>query len=209
VSGALQRLVRRLGVRRARPTALENVRWVVIDCETSGLDPKRERLLSVGAVAVHGRSIHLEESFAAVLKQEKSSAPENILIHQIGADAQLAGEPASEALAQLAGFLAAGIPVAFNALFDETVLRRAMSTSGLSLPGRWLDLAQLAPALFPRRAASRRTLDDWLEEFRIEPYARHDALGDAFTSAQLLLVLEAEAQRQGITTLEGMLSKAG
>jgi DNA polymerase III subunit epsilon len=209
VSGALQRLVQRLGARRAGPTALEKVRWVVVDCETSGLDAKRERLLSVGAVGVHGRAIHLDESFCAVLKQEQSSAPENILIHQIGADAQLAGQPAPETLAQFAGFLEGGIPVAFNALFDETVLRRAMSTSGLSLPGRWLDLARLAPALFPRRAASRRTLDGWLEAFHIEPYARHDALGDAFTSAQLLLVLEAEARRQGITTLEAILSKAG
>jgi DNA polymerase-3 subunit epsilon len=91
------------------------------------------------------------------------------------------------------------VPVAFHAAFDAQVLARAAPRR---MPRRWLDLAALAPALYPRHAARCRALDEWLAEFGIAPLARHDALGDAFAAAQLLLVLLAAARRQGIATRE-------
>jgi DNA polymerase-3 subunit epsilon len=188
-----------------RRTPLAAVRWVVIDCETSGLDPARDRLLSVGAVAVRGAHLAPAESFSALLRQAAPSAPHNILVHGIGAQAQLSGRPADEALAQLLDFLGDGVPVAFHAAFDAQVLARAAPRR---VPRRWLDLAALAPALYPQHAAQCRALDDWLAGFGIAPQARHDALGDAFAAAQLLLVLLAAARRQGVATLEGLQAAA-
>jgi DNA polymerase-3 subunit epsilon len=182
-----------------RRTPLAAVRWVVVDCETSGLDPSRDRLLSVGAVAVRGERLAPAESFAALLRQAAPSPAGNILVHGIGAEAQLGGQPAHEALAALLDFLGEGVPVAFHAAFDAQVLARAAPRR---MPRRWLDLAALAPALYPRHAARCRALDEWLAEFGIAPLARHDALGDAFAAAQLLLVLLAAARRQGIATRE-------
>jgi DNA polymerase III subunit epsilon len=182
-------------------TPLAAVRWVVVDCESSGLDPARDRLLALGAVAVRDGRIAPAESFAALLRQAAPSAPENILVHGIGAQAQLSGRPPEEALAELRAFLGEGMPVAFHAEFDAELLRRAL---GRAAPRRWLDLAVLAPALYPERAAACRALDDWLAAFGIAQQARHDALGDAFAAAQLLLVLLAAARRQGVATLEGL-----
>jgi DNA polymerase-3 subunit epsilon len=180
-------------------------RWVVLDCETSGLDPARDRLLAVGAVAVRGGKIELAESFSAVLRQESASDAGNILVHGIGGEAQRNGRPADEALREFAVFLGDGLPVAFHAPFDEAVLRRAMSAvRGLVPPRRWLDLAQLGPALYPGGDRARRSLDDWLGEFGIACPERHDALGDAVATAQLLLVLLAEAERQRINTVGGL-----
>lgn len=206
----LQWLARRLGVARSPDTPLAAVRWVVIDCETSGLDPLRDRLISIGALAVRANRVEFGECFSAMLQQPRPSAPANILIHGIGGDAQLAGRPAAEVLPEFAQFAGDAIAVGFDAWFDEAVLRRAMAqVPGLTPPRIWLDLARLAPALFPRRRSALRSLDDWLREFGIEPYKRHDALGDAFTAAQLLLVLLAKARQQGVVTLEGVLSRSG
>ena len=188
-----------------RRTPLAAVRWVALDCETSGLDPRRDRLLSLGAVAVRAGRIELAESFGALVRQERPSEPGNILVHGIGAQAQLDGRPAAEALEAFRAFLGDGVPVAFHAAFDAALLRRAL---GRSLPRRWLDLAALAPALHPERANACRALDDWLAAFGIAPQARHDALGDAFAAAQLLLVLLAAAARQGVATLEGLQAAA-
>jgi DNA polymerase-3 subunit epsilon len=86
---------------------------------------------------------------------------------------------------------------------------------GLRAPQGWLDLAQLAPALFPGSMRgpdrARCALDDWLEEFDIACPARHDALADAYATAQLLLVLLAEAERQGAGTVHSLrrLERAG
>ena len=181
-----------------RRTPLEAARWVVIDCETSGLDAARDRLLSVGAVAVRDARIHLEDSFEARVRQEVPSAAENILVHGIGGDAQRSGAPLSEVVAALAAYAGEATPVAFHAAFDAAVLRR----HGFEPAAGWHDLAALAPALFPGRRA--KTLDEWLAEFGIPPDARHDALGDAFAAAQLLLVVLAEAGRQRVGTVEAL-----
>jgi DNA polymerase III subunit epsilon len=188
-----------------RRTPLGQVRWVVVDCETSGLDAARDRLLAVGAVAVRAGRIEIGESFAAVLRQEEPSPPANILVHGLGADAQRAGRPAAEALEELLAFLDGSVPVAFHAPFDAELLARALPGQ---TPGRWLDLAELAPALFPDRARTCRGFDQWLRAFGIAPQARHEALGDAFDAAQLLLVLLVEAGRQGIASLRDLMAAA-
>ncbi len=185
--------------------ALRAARWVVVDCETSGLDPARDRLLAVGAVSVHGGRIELAATFSAVLRQESPSDAANILVHGIGGEAQREGRPAADALREFSGFLGEGLPVAFHAPFDAAILSRAIAgIPGLSAPRSWLDLAQLAPALYPGPERARRALDDWLAHFGIAHPARHDALADAYATAQLLLVLLSEAERQGAGTVEGL-----
>lgn len=172
------------------------MRWVVLDCESSGLDPERDRLLSLGAVAVREGRIDHAESFCAVLRQTEASDAPNILVHGIGGDAQRAGRDPAEVLGEFQRYAGGSPAVAFHAAFDRALLRRAM-------PGwkpRWLDLAQLAPALFPGHAKSCKSLDDWLAAFAISHPERHDALADAYATAQLLLVALAEAERQGIAT---------
>jgi DNA polymerase-3 subunit epsilon len=180
-----------------RRTPIAAARWVAIDCETSGLDAARDRLLSVGAVAVRDARIDLSDCFEARVKQRAPSTADNILIHGIGGDAQLAGLPLLQVIQKLVAHVDDAIPVGFHADFDATVLRR----HGFARR-RWLDLAALAPALFPGRKA--KALDDWLAEFGIAVHERHDALGDAFSTAQLLLVALAEAKRQGVDTVEGL-----
>jgi DNA polymerase-3 subunit epsilon len=192
-------------------TALRAAHWAVVDCETSGLDAARDRLLAVAAVRVQGGRVDLGESFSALLRQEAPSDPSNILVHGIGGEAQRGGRAAGEALREFAGFLGDALPVAFHSPFDEAVLRRAMAAEGLRAPRGWLDLARLAPSLFPGPGHARRALDDWLQHFGISHPTRHDALGDAYATAQLLLVLLAQAEREGIGTVAKLraLEKAG
>ena len=176
----------------------------MVDCETSGLDAKRDRLLSVAAVEVAGGRIALARSYAAVLRQQTPSSSANILVHGLGGDAQLSGTPAAEALEPLAAFMEGGLPVAYHAPFDREVLIRAFAKADIRIPGKeWLDLAILAPLFFPGRPA--KDLDGWLAEFSIVCPARHDALGDAFATAQLLLVMLGEAERQRIASAEALL----
>ena len=166
------------------------------------LDPARDRLLSVGAVAVRGGRIELGEAFSALVRQDVPGEAANILVHGIGDDAQRNGRPAAVVLREFSSFLGEGLPGAFHAPFDAAVLRRAMHGIAASkAPKTWLDLAQLAPVLHPGPSRARRALDDWLAEFGIACPQRHDALADAYASAQLLLVLLAEAERQGAGTV--------
>jgi DNA polymerase-3 subunit epsilon len=181
---------------------ISGTRWIVIDCETSGLDTARDRLLSVGAVAVRDGRVELADAYEARVRQPVASAPENIVIHGIGGDSQLReGKELHRVAGEFAEFAGDGVPVAFHAAFDAAILRR----HGLKPRRKWLDLAGLAPALFPTLGDKQSNLDHWLAAFGIPALARHDALGDAFATAQLLLVLLNEAKRQRVETVEALL----
>jgi DNA polymerase-3 subunit epsilon len=184
-----------------RRTPLEPVRWVAIDCETSGLDIASDRLLSVGAVAVHGGRIAAGEYFASTVAQRDPSPAANILVHGIGGDAQRAGRPLDEVIGELKAFAGEGVPVGFHAPFDAGILRR----HGLKLRAAWIDLATLMPVLFREKAPrSGSTLDHWLTAFGIAAGQRHDALSDAFATAELHLVALAELKRRGVRTVEAL-----
>ena len=93
---------------QAAPPAEANFaasRYVVLDCETSGLDPRSDRLLAVGAVGLAGLRVALADSFDTVLRQDQASRRENIVIHGIGAAAQLEGEDPPQALMRLLGVI--------------------------------------------------------------------------------------------------------
>jgi DNA polymerase-3 subunit epsilon len=181
------------------PVALRAARWVVIDCETAGLDPRHDQLLSLGAVALRGGRIASSESFAVTLRGAAQDAPDNVLVHGIGGDALRGGIEPAQALGEFAAFLGEGLPVAFHAAFDAAVLSRAMDgRAGLRSPALWLDVARLAPALHPAAGRTLHALDDWLDAFGIENARRHDALHDAFATAQLFQILLARAEHEGV-----------
>jgi DNA polymerase-3 subunit epsilon len=196
---------------RAKDTPLGSERIVVADVETSGLDPYRDRLISIGAVALDHGLVDFGDSFQAVLRQERASSGENILVHGIDGSTQLAGMDASDALVAWLDFAGAAPLVGFHADFDRIVLTRAArDVLGVKPANPWLDLAFLAPALFADASASPRvsapgngghTLDDWLRIFAIEANARHDALSDALATAQLFQIVSAQAARRGLHTL--------
>lgn len=186
----------------ADATALAHARFAVVDVETTGLNPRRNRLLSIGAVTVERMRLVPREAFDAVLRNETPSTRENVLVHGLTPTRQAAGEMRDQVLSDFLDFVGNAPCVAFHAGFDRTVLDRALRAElGVRLPNPWLDLAELAPALFPEARLVHGALDDWLAYFRINVHKRHDAIHDAHAAAELLLVLLARARERGISTL--------
>jgi len=185
---------------------LATARWVVVDCESSGLDVATDSLISIGAVAVTAGRIDLAAGFNAVLRQEAVSAEGNILIHGISGSAQTTGQDPAAVLQAFAEFAAGDAMVAFHAAFDRALLEReTRRVLGRRSRRRWLDLAQLMPAIDAEGARSRKSLDDWLDAYGIVHAQRHDALGDAFATAQLFQVALARSVRQGARTVDDVL----
>lgn len=185
---------------------LESARFVVVDVETSGLILARDHLIAIGAVAVKDGRIVVGDSFEVVLQQQTASGKENILIHGIGGSAQTGGMPPQEALLAFLAYLGKDPLVAFHVMFDETMIRRAMKQFlGFDFRHPWLDLAYAVPALNPEQSRKRRALDDWQNHFHIQNYARHNALADAHSTAQLFLVALRQARQQRITRYKGLM----
>lgn len=169
--------------------AHQRSRYVVVDVETSGLNMKTDRLISIGAVALVDGRIDFSDAFAVILRQDQVSPDANILVHGIGASAQSEGiDPASALLAFL-GYIGKAPLVAYHAFFDRAMIEKAMRQYlGAELGQTWIDLAWVLPSLFPDLASARSNLDDWLKLFAIENIMRHNAVSDAYATAKLLQV---------------------
>lgn len=187
--------------------AEDDSRWIVVDTETSGLDPVRDRLLAIGAVAVNGDGIRLGDSFEAILRADAVGNRDNVAIHGIGHDAQKRGMPVQEALRAFDAFATSAPCIGFHCEFDRVVLAQCARTAGVAMARRrWLDLAALAAALLPEsHRRGERSLDDWLSRFDIGVVARHNAAGDALATAELLLRLRALAAKQRVHGFSGLL----
>lgn len=174
-------------------------RYVVVDVETSGLNLARDHLIAIGAVAVQNGKINLADSLEIVLQQRQASDRDNILIHGIGGTAQEEGVQPVEALLLFLEYLGKSPLIAFHVEFDETMVRRALKSKiGMDLKHPWVDLAYIAPALYPDLARQFRALDDWTNHFGIRNYARHNALADALSTAQLFLALSERMAEKAI-----------
>jgi DNA polymerase-3 subunit epsilon len=184
-------------------------RLVVVDVESSGLDVYRDRLIAVGAIAIRESRIALGESFRAVLRQEKASDDENILVHRIGGTAQTEGEEPADALLRFLEFAGKSPLLGFHAPFDEIMLRRSIRTHlGEDFRREWIDLAWLAPAILPERGQRLKTLDEWCAAFGVANACRHDALADAIATGQVFQVLQHHALRTGLRSIRDLIAAA-
>ncbi len=164
-------------------------RYVVVDVEASGLHMAKDRLISIGAVAVVNGMISATDAFEVILRQEEVSTHENILIHGIGGSAQRDGVEPAEALLRFLDYIGNAPLVAYHALFDQTMIERAMREHlGFTFEATWIDLAWVMPELFRERIGEQVGLDDWLQLFDIENIQRHNAVSDSYATAKLLQV---------------------
>jgi DNA polymerase-3 subunit epsilon len=178
---------------------LSLARFVAMDLETTGPNMYADRIISIGGVAVTGRAVRHADAFEVVVRQERESEVDNILIHQIGGQEQRGGADPVGALLSFLEYLDGSIAVAFRAEFDATVLKRELQEClGIAVPLRFLDLAAVLPALFPD--TPNDTLDEWTRHFGLPPIGRHHAIADAYAGGQLLLLALEQAQRLGLGT---------
>ena len=186
----------------------DHQRWVVVDVETSGMDVASDELIAIGAVAMHEDGHVLPgDSIEIIVRQGAASSRENILVHGVGVEAQLAGVDPRKAIGLFLEYVSTAPMLAFHAPFDRGFLARvAKFYVNQPFDNPWLDLAELAPALYP--TPNLRSLDEWLNRFGIPVAARHSAAADAFATALLASRLLPEARRQGAPSFGKMMKLA-
>jgi DNA polymerase III subunit epsilon len=157
---------------RERPV---HQRWVVVDVETSGMDIASDELISIGAVAMHEDGHVLPgDSIEIIVRQGTASSRENILVHGVGVEAQLNGVDPRKAIGMFLEYVSMAPMLAFHAPFDRGFLARVIKFYvNQPFDNPWLDLAELAPALYP--TLNLRSLDEWLTRFGIPEARRQGA----------------------------------
>ena len=185
-----------------RGQALFDATFVVVDLETSGLDPTASDITEIGAVKICGGEIVGE--FASFIRIE-TPLPARITAITGITDAMLATAPTIEAvLPQFLSFAATHPLIAHNVPFDVGFLRAAVQrVYGEQYSPQTLDTVRLA----------RRLLGDEVRNFRLSTLAQrfqspiapdHRALTDARATVHVFHALVERAAGFGVTTVEDL-----
>jgi DNA polymerase-3 subunit epsilon len=173
------------------------VEFIALDLETTGLDPRRDEILSVGLVALLDERIDLGSARHYRIAPTRQVPERSVALHRITDEAAARGRPAAEVLpavlARLAGRVLLGHHVETERAFldaacrqlygcgflvpladTEALIRRAMARRNVPLPARELRLHALR------------------ERYGLPRYAAHDALVDALATAELFCAFVAQ-----------------
>jgi DNA polymerase-3 subunit epsilon len=199
-----------------------DVRFVVLDVETSGLDVRRDALLAVGLLEVEAGRARLDRSWSSLIRPPERLlvAGESIRIHGLTRAALSEAPPMDEVLPALLERLRGRALVVHVAQIDVGFLNRALAERYRArLRGPILDTARIAMRLHqdaqllgeashgaPAPSVQLRAL---AERYGLPAHAQHDALSDAITTAQLFLAQAARLERQGSKTLRALLRAGG
>lgn len=173
-------------------------REIVLDTETTGLDPESgHRLVELACVELE-ELIPTGRSFHRYIDPEREMDPEAERVHGL-TNAFLSGKPRfahPEVVDEFLGFVEGADLVAHNAAFDRGFVNAELARAGREpLPAhRWIDTLGLAQKRFP---GMYNSLDALCKRFRISLSERekHGALIDARLLASVYLELKGGRER--------------
>ena len=199
-------------------TPIDEAGFVVFDTELTGLDPRRDSIVSVGALRMTGGRIDVGRPFYRVVMPRTELTGKSIVVHGI-TPGETEGCPDMKAL--LPEFLEfcgdrilVGHFVSLDMGFVDSEMKRTM---GRTLPNHAVDTISLYRTI--RHSDSDRCAfyDDRSEDtgllslaerYGINREEAHNALGDAYMTAQLFQRFLSILQGRGIRTA-GDLLRAG
>jgi DNA polymerase-3 subunit epsilon len=150
-------------------------RVAFLDVETTGADPRTDRITEIGMVLLDDGVV--VEEWAALVNPGRGIPPGIELLTGIS-DAMVSGAPAFADIAlDLAARLDGRLLAAHNARFDYAFLRNEFRRAGMTFRGPVLCTVRLSRHLFPEHP--RHNLDVLIERFALPCDARHRALPDA------------------------------
>ena len=190
-------------------------RYVVMDTELTGLDVKRDSIVSIGAVAMQGGRIILGETFYEMISPETALRSESIVIHGI-MPSEVVGKPSID-----------GVLVDFLKFCEGAVVVGHFLSLDLSFLNK--EMKRLQGRKFGQPVADTQRMHDWMQDqsrgargqydaceenkdlfslakkYHVQVSAAHNALMDAFITAQLFQRFLSFLPALGVRTVKDLL----
>lgn len=186
----------------ARP--LRQLAYVVLDTETTGLDPDGDdEIVQLAAVRIVNGRVLNGELFDTLVDPGRPIPPASTRFHGI-TDAMVRAAPSIDVvLPRFARFAADAVLVAHNAPFDLAFLARHAARTGVRLSAPAVDTLLLSVLLHGDQAS--HDLDSVLGRYGLVASDRHTAGGDSLATARLFVHMLGVLELRGITTLDELL----
>ncbi len=179
---------------------LSDLTYTVFDTETTGLDPRGDEIISIGAVRIVNNRLINNDRFEQLVNPQRPLRRESVQIHGIRDD-MLADQPTiEEVLPHFHKFADNTIMVAHNAAFDMRMLQLKEEVTGIRFINPVLDTMLLSAVVHP--AQEKHNLITIAQRLGIDVTDRHTAIGDALATAEMFIKLMPLLAQKGIFTLQ-------
>ena len=191
---------------------LSEYTFVVCDTELTGLNKRKDEIISIGAVKIVDLKIELTETFHQYIRPQRLEYTESTLVHRITPEQLRTMPPIDEVLPEFIQFCGDALLVGHHVGLDMSFLNKAAKEvlwGTISNPS--VDTMRLAMGYKTAKfmedyghsnLSVSYNLNDLTHEFKLPEFKPHDALEDAMQTAYLFLFLVKKMKNGGIRTLK-------
>ena len=169
---------------------IEDTLFAVVDLETTGFDPGKDRIVQMAAVVVDGSGT-VVDSWDTVVRPESPEQYEHGAEHVHGISREMVqkGMLLSDALRRMWSMTEGKVFTAHNARFDISFLEAESRRVGMDRSVEWhVDTLKLARKA-DQQKLRRHTLEALCEHYGVERERAHEAMSDARATATILMKL--------------------
>ncbi|MCF6173370.1 MAG: 3'-5' exonuclease [Campylobacteraceae bacterium] len=167
---------------------------IVYDTETTGLNPKKDEILSIGAVKIKGNKILTSKKFEIFVKPTIEINEESIKIHHIRNIDLKNGSKPRIALEKFLNFIGNRTLVGYYLEFDIKMINKYLKPYlGIKLPNKQIEVSQLYHKKKKRSVPDARIdlrFDAIMNDLDLPIFGKHDALSDAIMTAMMYIKLQ-------------------
>lgn len=168
--------------------------YICLDCETTGLNPNKDEILSIGAVLIKDNKVLMRKTLNIFVKPSKKVTAESIKIHRIRPiDLENAIRP-KLAILELLEFIGNRPIVGYYIKFDIAMISKyTKKYIGIKLPNETIEVSSM---YYKTRKKSSEyefidlKFDTIMQELDIPELGKHDALNDAIMTSMMFLKLK-------------------
>ena len=161
--------------------------WVALDCETTGLDVRRDQIISIGAVRIVGNRLLTSQRLELLVRPERALNVASMRVHRLRERDVANGLDPAQAMRRLLDFIGSRPLVGYYLEFDVAMLNREIwPLLGVRLPQPKIEVSAMYYDFKNRqRPAHERggTIDlrfaTMMNDLALPLREAHDALNDA------------------------------
>jgi DNA polymerase-3 subunit epsilon len=170
-----------------------NEEFVCFDCETTGLDPKKDDIISIGAVTIKDNTVVSSKKFVRFIKPKTKLQTEAIKVHHIREMDLEDAEDIDDVIIDFIEYIGNKPLVGYFLEFDIAMINKYLKPKlGIKLPNRAYEVSAIYHDYkiekIPQSNIDLR-FDVIMEDLKIPTMGKHDAYNDALMTSLIFIKL--------------------
>ncbi len=172
--------------------------YICFDCETTGLNPKKDDIISIGAVLIKNNTIVASKKFIKFIKPKIKLQENAIKIHHIRECDLEDAEEIETVIEEFLDFIGNRKLVGYFLEFDIAMINKYLFKKlGIKLPNKAYEVSAIyydwKMEMIPQGHIDLR-FDTLMKDLEIPKMGKHDAYSDAIMTAMMFLKLKNQAK---------------